>query len=108
MPSPNMARGLLKHFPRGADPPATDQRASPPPVRSPKFWSLRAISASVERGARGGISSLKDPRDGGGGGGGVEERNREGEGAKNEETGAETRTMAETKMTMAQARGGRG
>ena len=29
MPSPTMARGLIGHLQRGADPPATDQKACP-------------------------------------------------------------------------------
>ena len=39
-------RGLLGHFPRGADPPANDQRATTLPVGSPTSSSLRAISAA--------------------------------------------------------------
>ena len=47
MLSPTTTRGLLIHIPRGADPPANDRRATtPPPVRSPKSLSLRAISAA--------------------------------------------------------------
>ena len=33
MPSPTTTRGLLGNFPRGVDPPATDQRATTTPVR---------------------------------------------------------------------------
>ena len=44
MPSPKMARGLLGIFPRGADPPATAQRATTPPVQSPTSLYLQAIS----------------------------------------------------------------
>ena len=51
MPSPTTARGPLGHFPRGADLPATDQRASLPPIQLLKYLSLWAISAA---GARGG------------------------------------------------------
>ena len=32
MPSPSTTRGLLGHFPRGADPPANDPRVTTPPV----------------------------------------------------------------------------
>ena len=46
MPSPTTERGMLGHFPRGADPPAIDQRSSTPPVRSPTSLSLRAISSA--------------------------------------------------------------
>ena len=49
-PSPTTMRGLLGHFPRGADPSATDRRAKTPPVRSSTSLLLRAIS---EAGARG-------------------------------------------------------
>ena len=51
MPSPILARGLLGHFLRGAEPPTVVQSASPLTVRSPTFLSLRIISAA---GARGG------------------------------------------------------
>ena len=50
MPSSTTTRGLLGHFPRGADPPATDQRAKNPPFRLPTSLSLRAISAAGARG----------------------------------------------------------
>ena len=43
LPSPTTMRGLLGHFPRGADPPANNQRATTPPVRLPTSLSLRAI-----------------------------------------------------------------
>ena len=46
MLSPTTARGLLGHFLRGADPPATDQCVSPTPVRLPTSSSLQAISAA--------------------------------------------------------------
>ena len=52
MPSPTTTRGLLGHFPRGADPPANDRRATTSPVQSPTSSSLRAISAA-EAGGRG-------------------------------------------------------
>ena len=70
MPPPTMARGLLEHFPRGADPPTTDQRASPPPIQSLTSLSLRAILAARAggRGAQGGVSGHRIPRDGEGGG----------------------------------------
>ena len=72
MLSPTTARFLLGHFPRGEDPPAVDQCASPPPVRSPTYLSLRAISAAGARGggARGGAGAHRSPRDSRGGGGG--------------------------------------
>ena len=43
MPSPTTARGLLGDFLSGADLPATNPRASPPPVRLPTSSSLRKI-----------------------------------------------------------------
>ena len=46
MPSPTTTRGLLGHFPRGADPPAIDRRATTPPVQSLTSSSLRAILAA--------------------------------------------------------------
>ena len=69
MTSPTMARGLLGHFLRGADLPATDQRASPLPIQSPTSLSLRLILAAGAggRGVQVGASSCKSPRDGGGG-----------------------------------------
>ena len=73
MPSPTTARGMLGHFPRGADPPATDQHASLPPVQYPTSLSLRAISVAGAggRGVRGGASGCRIPRDGRGGGRGA-------------------------------------
>ena len=70
MPPPTTASGLLWYFPRGADPPAVDQRASPVPVRSPTYLLLREILVAWARGggARGGAGGRKIPRDGGGGG----------------------------------------
>ena len=67
--SPNTARGLLGIFPLGADPPATDQRATTPPIRLQSSLSLRAILAAGARGrgAQGGVSGHRIPRDGGGG-----------------------------------------
>ena len=66
--SPTTVRGLLGHFLRGADPPTTDQRASTLPVRSPtssSLWALLAAGAGG-RGAQGGASGRRSPRDGGG------------------------------------------
>ena len=72
MLSPTTAKGLLGHFPHGADPPTTYQSASPPPVQLPISFSLRAISAAGDggKGAQGGASGSRSPRDGEGGGGG--------------------------------------
>ena len=65
MLSPTTARGLLGHFPRGADPPVKDQRATTPPVRSPAFSFLRVISAAGAggRSAWGGESGYRAPRE---------------------------------------------
>ena len=105
MPSPTTVRGLLGHFLRGADPPATNQRASTPPVRSPTYSSLRAISAAGARGrgARGGASSCRSLRDGGGGGAGSGRKNRNREGRTSGKPGAETRPTVTTMETTAQA-----
>ena len=68
MPSPTTARGLLGHFMRGVDPPAVNQRVSPPPVRSPIssfLWAIPAAGAGVG-GARGDVGRRGSPRDGGG------------------------------------------
>ena len=62
MPSPTTERGLLGIFPRGADPPATNQRATTLPVLSPTSLSLRAILAA---GARGWGERLQGPEGGG-------------------------------------------
>ena len=74
MMSPTTARGLLGNFLHGADPPAADQNASPPPVQSPTSSSLRAILAAEARGrgAKGGAGEHKGLRDGGRGVGGKE------------------------------------
>ena len=105
MPSPNMARGLLGHFPRCADPPATDQRASSPPVQSPTSLSLREILEAGARGggARGGAGGRKSLRDGGGGGGGAGGRIREIRWAMSSEVEAENRKTATMKTTVARA-----
>ena len=70
MPSPTTARGLLGLFPHGAYPPATDQRATTPPVQLPTSLSFRAILAAGAggRGARGGASGRRIQKDSGGGG----------------------------------------
>ena len=72
IPSPTMARVLLRSSPRGADLPAADQRASPPPVQSPTSLSLREMLTSGDGGggARGGVGICRSPRDGRGGIGG--------------------------------------
>ena len=65
---PTKARGLLGIFPCGTDPPTTNQRDITPPVRSPTSSSLRAILAAGTRGrgAQGGVSGRRSPRDSGG------------------------------------------
>ena len=79
MPSPTTARGLLGHFLRGVDPPATDQRAPTRPVRLPTSSSIRVILAAGAGGrcARGGSSGCRSPRDDGGGGAGSGGTNRD-------------------------------
>ena len=68
MPSPTMAMGLLGNFPGGADPPATDQGATTPPVRSPTSLSLQEIltAGAGGRGVQGGVSGHKVPMEEGG------------------------------------------
>ena len=70
MPSPTTTRGLLVHFPRGADLPANNQCATTPPVRFPKTSSLRAISAAGAggRGTWAGASGRRATREMGRGG----------------------------------------
>ena len=65
MPSPTTARGLLGNFPRGADPPANDPRATTPPVRLLTSLFLQAISVAGAggRSARGGASGCMGPRE---------------------------------------------
>ena len=72
MQSPTTTRVILGHFPRGADPPSADQRASPPTVQSPKYSTSQRISADEAGGgsARGGAGGRRSPQDGGGGVGG--------------------------------------
>ena len=75
MMSPTTTRGLLEHFPHGADPPANDPHATTPPVRLPTFSSLWAISAAGAggRSAWGGASGRGATREVGGGGAGEAE-----------------------------------
>ena len=69
MPSPIMARGPLRHFTCGTDPPAVCQTTSSVPVRAPTSFSLRGILVDVagERGAWGGAGRLRSPQEGVGG-----------------------------------------
>ena len=105
MPSPTMVEELLEHFPRGADPPAINQRASPLPVRFPTSLSLWEISLDRDgsRGAQGGASGCRSPRDGGSGAGGRNKDNRE---DMNSEAGAASRTTVVT-VTKAAPESGR-
>ena len=109
MPSPTTARGLLGNFLRGTDLPTTDQHASPLPVRLTTSLSLWAISAVGvgEMGALGGVGGYRSLRNGGGGGGVAGGRNREGDGATRDATGAEKSTTAETTTTEERTRGRR-
>ena len=110
MPSPTMARGLLRLFLRGADPLATDQRATTPPVRSPTSLSLRAISAAGVggRGMHGGASGCKGPREEGGRSAGEGGRNGDGKGRPCSETETGMRmTAARRRRTSEQECGGR-
>ena len=82
MLSPTMSRGLLGTFLHGRYLLAANQRASPPPVRSPTFLSLWAISTDGAGGggAKGGASGHKGLRDARGGGRGAGEQNRDRQG----------------------------
>ena len=101
MPSPTKARGLLEHFPRGADPPAVNQHASPLPVLSLTSSSLRKIWAARAGGggARGGTGGCKSPRDGGGESRGGEGRSRYGRGMKRGTAEAKRVTPETTETT---------
>ena len=70
--SPTTTRGLLGHFPRGADPSANDRRATTPPVRSPTSSSLWTISVAGAggRSAWAGARSCRATREVEGGGAG--------------------------------------
>ena len=70
MISSTTARGLLGHFPQGADPPAANQRVSLLPVRLPTSLSLQAIlmAGAGGGGASGGAIGRRSLIDGGGGG----------------------------------------
>ena len=105
MPSRTTTRGLLGHFPYGADLPAIEQHDSTPPVRLPTYFSFRAILAAGERGrgAWGSKCGRRSLRDGGAGG-----KKRYREGRTGGELGTETRTTAATTATMVHARGGQG
>ena len=109
MPSPTMVRGLVGHFPCGADPPVVDHHASPPPVKLPRSMSLWAILAAGDGGigVRGGAGGCKSPRNGGGGSRGAGGRSRGGRGAKLGMVLAERRTTEATAM-MASTECGRG
>ena len=106
MQSPAMASGLIGNFPRGADPPATDQHAPPPHIQLPTSSSLRAILAAEfgGRGAQGGASGHRSLRDRGGGGSRSVGSNRYREEATSGSTGAAKRTTSLTKTTAARAR----
>ena len=73
MLSPKTTRGLLGHFPRGADTPANNQRVTTLPFRSPTSSSLRAILAAGDGGmgawarARGRRAMVEVERGGAGG-----------------------------------------
>ena len=94
MPSLTTTRGLLGHFPQGADPPANDRRATTLPVRFPKSLSLRAILAAGagDRSAWGGGERPQGPEGGG-------ERGRRGgrkRGMEQGERGSDAKSDAET------------
>ena len=84
MPPLTTAKFLLGHFLRGANPPATDQHASPPHLRSPAYFSIWAILAAEARGRgvvgrESGHTSLMEGRGDGAGAGG---RTRDGKGRR--------------------------
>ena len=67
MTPPTTTRNLLGHFLHGADPLATNQRDSPPTVRSSTSSPLWEISAAGARGGGtwGGAGGYRCPRDDG-------------------------------------------
>ena len=99
MPSPTTARGLLGHFPQGADPPATDQCATTPPVRLLTSLSLRAISTAGTGGR--GAGQGERPQETEGGRGEKRQRRRE-EKERNRVTCVEAETWG--RMTAARRR----
>ena len=110
MPPPTTSRGILVIFPQGADPPVTNQRATTPPVRSLTSLSLRVILAAGAggRGARGGASGRKGPREEGGISAREGGRNRDGTGWPHDKTETGRRTAAARRRTTEeQARGQR-
>ena len=104
MPSPTMARGLLGHFLRGADSPATDLTPAHP------IDDIFVLTGNVGGragggGVRGGAIRHKILRYTGDGGSGAGGRIRDSGGATNIEVGAARRKTAETKTTAAQTSG---
>ena len=104
MPYPTTARGLLGHFPQDADPPAAEQRATNPPIRLPTSLSLQAISAAADggRGAWGGASGRKGPREEGGRSAGEGGRNGDETGWPRGEAGTGGRTTATRRRKIAE------
>ena len=98
MPYPTTARGLLRIFPQGADPPATNQSATTPPIKLPTSLSLRGILAAGAGGwgVRGGASVRKGTREEGG--------RSSGEGGRNGDRTRRPRGEMETGMKTAAAR----
>ena len=103
MPPPTTAMVPLGNFPRGADPPTSNQRASLPPVRSPTSLSLQTILAAGAGGGgvRGGAGRRKIPRDSGGGGKGVGGRSWDRRRTKRGTAGVEQGTTEATETTEA-------
>ena len=91
MMSPTTTRGLLGIFPRGADPPANNPRATTAHVQLPTSSSLQAILAAGARGrsARGGASGRRGPREEGRSGEGGEAESKGCSGRSNDASDAE-------------------
>ena len=98
IPPPPTVRGLIGHFLRIADPPTVGYRASPPPVWSLTYFSLRAISEASDGGGGvwGGAGGSKSLTGGGGGGIGSGGKHRDGKGAKDGKAGAARGKMEAT------------
>ena len=81
------------HFPRGADPPTNDPRATTLPIQFPAYLSLQAISAAGDGSRRAweGTSGCRGPREVGRGGEGGEAKSEGWSGGSDATLDAETK-----------------
>ena len=96
---------MLGHFPGRMDPPAVDQHALPPPIRSPTSFPLLTISVARTGGGgpQGRAGRCRILRDGGGGGIRSGRRNRDRGGETRRESTAARRKIIATATTSARA-----